>query len=90
MYSLVELTGLQWNHTVFKKLSCSHGSYIRLSREVPSTWQGQAFLRLPLLVLLPLAAGQAVINFHILTGRQNASVLGLRRVPPAYILDSRD
>lgn len=31
-----------------------------------------------------------VINCHILTGRQNAGVLGAGRTPPACALDSRD
>lgn len=57
-----------------------------LSRDVPKapshTCLGQAFLPIPFRFLLPLAAGQAVINFHILTRRQNASVLGPRRMPP--------
>lgn len=34
---LKSLTGLQWYHKLFNKVNCSHGTYIRLSAEVPST-----------------------------------------------------
>lgn len=80
-------------HKLVKQPHCCFGPDVtRLHKSLaPShTCQGGAFLQLPLLFLLPLAAGQAVINFLFLTGRQNVRVLGPRRVPPAYVQDSRD
>lgn len=79
-------------HKLVKQLDCFGPDITHLYKSLsPShTCQGGAFLQLPLLFLLPLAAGQAVINFLFLTGRQTVSVLGLRRVPQAYVQDSRD
>lgn len=79
-------------HKLVKQLDCFGPDITHLHKSLASshTCQGGAFLQLPLLFLLPLAAGQAVINFLFLTGRQTVSVLGLRRVPQAYVQDSRD